>query len=271
MGRKILYATDLSEPSFRVLEGLSGLSDIGFQEIVFLCTMEKGEKSEKNKPKDATLELFEQWKERLNGYGLKATIRIDPGNLSNGVLNTMREDRISFAVVHFNKKKREMLFGSSIVKNLIKAADVPVLIVDKEETGLKFTSKGLFERVLFATDWSPASERTLQFMLGFKELISELDIVNIIYKKLTVRDLRQLMKKLKETRKRCLEQGIEAEYHLYAGKTVDEIILAAQDYNSTSIVMGTTPRQSFKGVFLGKPSRRIAEKAPIPALLVPFR
>ncbi|MGP8320521.1 MAG: universal stress protein [Methanosarcinaceae archaeon] len=257
MGRKILYATDISKPSFRVLEELSGLSNIGFEELIFLCTMEKEEKT-------ATLELFEQWKEKLNSYGLKATIRIDHGNLSNGILNTRHEDGISFAIAHFNKNK-----GGSIVKDLVKAANVPILIVDQDETALKVTSKGMFERVLFATDWSPESEKTLQFLFGFKELISEFDIVNVLHNKLTVRDLRQLMKKLRDLRKRCIEQGIDAEYHLYAGKTIDEIMLAAKDYNSTLIVMGTTPKQSFKDIFLGKPSCRIAKMAPVPTLLVP--
>ncbi|MCK5508762.1 MAG: universal stress protein [Desulfobacterales bacterium] len=258
MGRKILYATDISKPGFKVLEELSGLSNVGFEEIIFLSTMEKENKTE-------NLVLFEQWKEKLNSYGLKATIKIDPGSLSNGILNTMHEDRISFAIAHFNKTP----CGNSNVRDLVKAANVPILIVDKDETALKVTSKGMFERVLFATDWSPESEKTLQFLLGFRELISEFDIVNVLHEKLTVRDLRQLMNKLKETRKRCLELGIDAEYHVYAGKTIDEIMLAAQDYNSTLIVMGTTPKQSFKDIFLGKPSCRIAKMASVPTLLVP--
>ncbi|MBW2740071.1 MAG: universal stress protein, partial [Deltaproteobacteria bacterium] len=239
MGGKILYATDHRGPSSRVLEGLAGFSDIGFKEIIFLCVI-------KDSPENVTPELFDQWKEEINNYGLKATVKIDSGNLSGSVLKTIHENQISFAVVHFDKKKRRILFGDSIVKKLIKEASVPVLIVDEDETGSKLTPKGAFERVLFATDWSQASEKALQAILGFKQLISELDIVNVIHKKLTVRDLRRLMDKLRETRNKCLKEGIDAEYHVYAGKTVDEIILAAQDYNSTSIVMGTTSGQSFK-------------------------
>jgi nucleotide-binding universal stress UspA family protein len=263
MGGKILYATDLRRPSSKVLEGLSGFSDIGFKEIIFLCVI-------KDKPEDVTPEVFEQWKERLNGYGLKATIKIDSGDLSGCVLNTIHENQISFAVVHFDKKKRRILFGDSIVKKLIKEASVPVLIVDKDETGLRLISKGAFERVLFATDWSQASEKALQIILGFKHLINELDIVNVIHKKLTVRDLRQLMEKLRETRNKCLKEGIDTEYHVYAGKTVDEIILAAQDYNSTSIVMGTTSGQSFKDILTGKSSCNVVERTPVPALLIPY-
>jgi len=261
---KILYATNQRRPSSRVLEGLSGFRDIGFKEIIFLCVI-------KDRPEDVTPELFEQWKEKLNSYGLNATIKIDSGNLSGSVLKTIHENQISFAVVHFDKKKRRILFGDAIVKKLIKEASVPVLIVDEDETGLKLTSKGAFERVLFATDWSQASEKALQAILGFKQLISELDIVNVIHKKLTVRDLRQLMEKLRETRNKCLKEGIDAEYHVYAGKTVDEIILASQDYNSTSIVMGTTSGQSFKDIFTGKASCRVVERIPVPALLVPLR
>ncbi len=262
MGGKILYATDFKRPSSRVLEGLSGFSDIGFKEIIFLCVI-------KDRPEDVTPEVVEQWKEKLNSYGLKATIRIDSGDLSGCVSKTIHENQISFAVVHFDKKKRRILFGDPNVKKLIKEASVPVLLVDKDETGLKLTSKGAFERVLFATDWSQASEKALQTILGFKQLINELDIVNVIHKKLTVRDLRRLMEKLRETRNKCLKEGIDAEYHVYAGKTVDEIILAAQDYNSTSIVMGTTSEQSFKDIFIGKHSCRVVEGTPISALLVP--
>ncbi|MEA1900233.1 MAG: universal stress protein, partial [Thermodesulfobacteriota bacterium] len=259
---KILYATDHRRPSSRVLDGLSGFRDIGFKKIIFLCVI-------KDRPEDVTPELLEQWKEKLNSYGLEATIKIDSGNLSSSVLKTIHENQISFAVVHFNKKKRRILFGDSIVKKLIKEASVPVLIVDEDETGLKLTSKGAFERVLFATDWSQASEKAFQIILGFKQLIKELDIVNVIHKKLTVRELRQLMERLRETRNKCLKEGIDAEYHVYAGKTVDEIILAAQDYNSTSIVMGSTSGQRFKDIFIGKHSCRVVERTPVPALLVP--
>ena len=263
MVEKILYATDLRAPSSSVLEGLSGFRDIGFKEIIFLCVI-------KDRPEDVTPEVVEQWKERLNSYGLEAIIKIDSGDLSGCVLNTIHENQISFAVVHFDKKKRRILFGDPVVKKLVKDASVPVLIVDNDETGLKLTSKGAFERVLFATDWSQASEKAFQIILGFKQLIKELDIVNVIHKKLTVRDLRRLMEKLRETRNKCLKEGIDAEYHVYAGKTVDEIILAAQDYNSTSIVMGISPGQSFKDIFTGKHSCGVAERTPVPALLVPF-
>jgi nucleotide-binding universal stress UspA family protein len=159
--------------------------------------------------------------------------------------------------------------GESALRNRIKTTTVPVLVVDKEETGLNFASNGLFERILFATDWSPTSDKALEYILGFKELISDLDIVNVIDEKLTIRTLRQLKDKLAEARNRCQEQGIETEYHLYAGETADEIILAAEEYDSTAIVMGAAQRQKFKDIFLGTPSCRVAERATVATLIVP--
>lgn len=263
-GKRILYATNLSEPTFKVLEGLSGIGEIGLREIILLYALDKTRKAAKEKSKERTRELFQQWVKRLNDYGINAEVRIESGRLADAVINTMHGQGIPFIVLHVNKESE-----CSVVRNLIEATYVPVLVVDKDEKRLNFASKGIFERVLFATDWSPSAEKALRYILGFKELISELDIVNVIYEKLTVRALRQLKERLTETRNRCVEQGIEAEYHLYAGETAAEIMLAAQDYDATAIVMGTTPRQRFRDLFLGRPSCRVAERATVPTLIVP--
>ncbi|MDO9567100.1 MAG: universal stress protein [Candidatus Desulfaltia sp.] len=253
--KKIVYATNLSEPTFRVLDGLSGLKNLGLQEIVLLSN-------------NASLDLFEVWKKRLSGLGIHVSIKIDPCNLSTSVLNIIHENSISLVVLHFNKKENRRIFGGSILNDIIKSTNIPLLIVDKDEKGLNFSSKGMFERVLLVSDWPDASENALQYVIGLKELISELDIVTVIYEKLTVRDLRQLKEKMIETRKRCTDIGIEAEYHLYAGDIADEILLAAQDYDSTVIIMDATRVQKLKDIFRGKPSSRVAERSSIPALII---
>ncbi len=160
------------------------------------------------------------------------------------------------------------MFGGSFLKDIIKSTNIPLLVVDKDEKGLNFSSKGMFERVLLPADWSPAYEKALQYVLNFKELISELEIVNVIFEKLSVRDLQQLIKKMIDVRSMCLELGISTEYHMYAGKTDEEILRAAEEYESTVIVMGATRRQKFKDIFSGTPAYRVIEKALMPVLLV---
>ncbi|HUV51275.1 MAG TPA: universal stress protein [Anaerolineae bacterium] len=254
--KKIVYATNLSEPTFRVLDGLSGLKRLGLQEIVLLSN-------------NASPDLFEAWKKRLSDLGIHVSIKIDPCKLSASVLNIIQKNNISLIILHFNKKENRRIFGGSILNDIIKSTNIPLLIVDKDEKGLNFSSKGMFERVLLTADWSPEYEKALQQVLDFKELISELELVNVIFEKLSMRDVQQLMEDMINTREMCLKLGVSTEYHMYAGEISEEILRAAHEYESTVIVMGATRRQKFKDIFLGRPVCRVIEKAPIPVLLVP--
>lgn len=267
--KKVIYATNLRKPTFRVLDGLSGLKNLGLQEILLLCATGKEGRGDSNRLKDATLDLFEEWKKRLSDLGMNVSIRIDPCNLSASVLNTIQRNNISLVILHLNKKEGRSIFGGSALGNIVKAANIPVLVVDKDEKGLNFGSKGMFERVLLPADWSPEYKKALQHVIDFKELISELELVNVIFEKLSLRDVQQLMEEMINTRNMCLKLGISAEYHMYAGETTEEILRAADEYESTVIVMGTTRRRKFKDIFSGRPSYRVIEKAPIPVLLVP--
>ncbi len=254
--KKILYATNLSKPTFRVLDGLSGLKNLGLQEIILLLN-------------NATLDLFEAWKKKLSDLGINASIRTDPRNLSTSVLNAIQKINISLVILHLNKSEGRSIFGGSALGNIIKTTNIPVLVVDKDEKGLNFSSKGMFERVLLSADWSPEYEKALRYVLDLKELISELELVNVIFEKLSLRDVKQLMEDMINTRKMCQKLGISTEYHMYAGEVSEEILRAAHEYESTVIIIGGIRRQKFKDIFSGGPAYRAIEKSPIPVLLVP--
>jgi nucleotide-binding universal stress UspA family protein len=267
--KKIIYATNLRKPTFRVLDGLSGLKNLGLQEILLLCATGKGKGSESDRSNDATLDLFEEWKKRLSDLGINVSIRSNPCTLSESVVDTIQRNNMSLVILHFNKKEGRSFFGGSALGDVIKAANIPVLVVDKDEKGLNFGSKGMFERVLLPADWSPEYKKALQDVIDFKELISELELVNVIVEKLSLRDVQQLMEEMINTRKMCVKLGISAEYHMYAGVISEEILRAADEYESTVIVMGATRKWKFKDIFSGRPSYRVLKKAPIPVLLVP--
>ncbi|MBW2568216.1 MAG: universal stress protein [Deltaproteobacteria bacterium] len=267
--KKIVYATNLSKPTFRVLDGLSGLKSLGLQEIVLLCAIGKEGGSEWNRSKNAAFDLFETWKKRLDNLEINVSIRIEPENLSASVLKTIQGNKISLVVLHFNKKENRRILGGSTLNDIIKSTNVPLLVVDKNEKGLNFSSKGIFEHVLFATDWSPKYEKMLRHILNFKELISELELVNVIFEKLSLRNVQQLMEHMINNRKMCLKLGVSTEYHMYAGEISEEILRAAHEYESTVIVMGPTRKRKFNDIFSGRPAYKVIEKTLIPVLLVP--
>ncbi len=250
--RKLLYATDLKEPTFDIMGGLLNIRKLGLEEVVLLHSMSAH---------------LEDWKQRLSNYGIRSKALVEEGPSVPAILGVAQKEAVSFIVAHLDRGVRRPLRGS-ITRTLIKGASVPVLIIHKNEEILKGTNKGVFEHVMFATDWSPVSEKALEYLLNFKDLIKELDIVNVICHKLTVRDLRELKDRLADTRNLCLNQGIDAEFHIYAGKTWEEIVKAAKDYGATTIVMGTTRKPTFKELLSGSPSYRVAEEAAMPTLVV---
>ena len=85
-----------------------------------------------------------------------------------------------------------------------------------------------------------------------------------------MRDLRNLNKRLEETRQRLLDEGIDAEAHIYAGKPAEEIMLAARDYGATSIAMGTTRRWPLMDIFSRSCSYKVAEGSAVPTLVIPY-
>jgi nucleotide-binding universal stress UspA family protein len=95
-----------------------------------------------------------------------------------------------------------------------------------------------------------------------------LEIVNVINKKLSVRDIRNLKMKLVETRKKFLDEDIDAEAHVYAGKPAEEIMLAAEDYEATCIIMGTSNKSSFEGLFSKSCSYGVAKEAAVPVMFI---
>ena len=251
--RKLLYATDIEEPSFTELERLMVFRNLGLEEVV--CLLPKG---------------VEDWEGRLADYSLKSRTLPSKGPLLPGILDIVRQEGISIIAVCLKRVAKRVLAGS-LVKNLVRSSPVPVIFLN-EDTQIAAGSmeKGVFHHVLFASDWSPASQKALEYFLNFKMAVEILEIVNVINKKLSIRDMRNLKEKLVETRKIFLDEVIDAEAHVYAGKPFEEILLAARDYDATFIVMGTSCKSSLKRIFSRSCSYRVAEEAIVPTLVVPI-
>ncbi|NVM21646.1 MAG: universal stress protein, partial [Desulfobacterales bacterium] len=146
---------------------------------------------------------------------------------------------------------------------------VPVIILPQDVNASGSGQQAVFRHVIFATDWAPSSEKAMGCLLNFAEIVKELEVVHVIDKKPSVRDMRNLKKKLTESRKIFLDHGIDAEGHIYAGKPSDEIVLAARNYDATCIVMGTTGKSALKNFFSHGCSYRVAEGSGVPTLVVP--
>ena len=248
---KLLYATNIRHASFSEVERLLVLRSLGLEEVIFLRATK-----------------VEGWERRLADYGLKSkTLRVE-GPLAPRILNVAHQEAVSLIAANLNRDTRRLLRGS-LTTELLRASPLPVLILPERTEASVSMQKGMFAHVIFATDWSAASERALDYLLNFKEIIKELEIVHVIHKKPSVRDMRNLQEKLSQVRKIFLDHGIDAEAHVYAGKPSEEIMLAAKDYDTTCIVMGTTGMWTLKDMLLHSCSYRVAEASKVPTLVIP--
>jgi len=248
---KLLYATNIRHASFSEVERLLVLRSLGLEEVIFLRATK-----------------VEGWERRLADYGLKSkTLRVE-GPLAPRILNVAHQEAVSLIAANLNRDTRRLLRGS-LTTELLRASPLPVLILPERTEASVSMQKGMFAHVIFATDWSAASERALDYLLNFKEIIKELEIVHVIHKKPSVRDMRNLQEKLSQARKIFLDHGIDAEAHVYAGKPSEEIMLAAKDYDTTCIVMGTTGMWTLKDMLLHSCSYRVAEASKVPTLVIP--
>jgi len=146
-----------------------------------------------------------------------------------------------------------------------------------ENEQLTRTNEHIFERPMLATDWSQPSENAMQGMSALKGLAETILVVHVIGAKLSKgmdRDSRSRIEKESKSRLkaycRAIEQfGMKAEYHLSAGKTVQELVRLSRDHKASMIVMGRTGKDWFQEYWLGGVSHQIAELSELPVLLIP--
>jgi nucleotide-binding universal stress UspA family protein len=251
--RKILFATDLEDQAFslNLLRQILPLQELGLEQIFFL----------QKTP-------FDKWIEELSATRIEARIIVDEDLSLSRILKAAEEEDVSLIVTNLSKNKTKTSRGLNIRK-FIRQSTCPILFANNIDPMTEIDKKELFSHIIFATDWSLKSEKALSYLLGLKRILGELEIVNVIDRKLTVRDMRQLKEKLVHTRKKFLNEKIDAESHIYAGKTLEEILTAAKDYRATMVVIGgESEKRSLKGLFKKGSSYKIADEATLPVLVI---
>jgi nucleotide-binding universal stress UspA family protein len=250
--RKLLYVSGTDEPDIVHIRSLMALRQIGLEEILFLHP---------NK--------METWETIGCDYGIRSEALIYEEPALPKILDVVHEKKASLVAVSQTGKAKKFVNGG-LTRDLLKKSPVPLIVFSKTGQGSGRDHESLFHHVIFATDWSRASKVALEyFLLNFKGIIGMLEIVNVINLRLSVRDIRNLKRKLEGTRKVFLDMGIDAESHIYAGNPPEEIILAAKDYNATSIVMGTAFRPFIRSIFSKSCACVMAREAEVPALIIP--
>lgn len=285
--KKLLFATRLEELWFDALQSLMDLRKADLNHVVFLNVIERDkvamhrgtgyQKGEEIKLREMANVRFIDWAETLFEQGMEVGAYIVVGNLVQQIITSVKKEEVDLIVMgHQKKTKIERLISGSHISELLRRTSTPILIYKYPlDAGDKIRAP--FENPVLAIDWSPASQRAVEYLLELKSVIKTLRIIHVVGdKQLDGLSSMEVQKFRKENRKKLDKvcetfeaQGIEAEPHFYIGDAAEEIEKAGRELKASMIVMGATGKGAIRERWLGSVPVALAEKSAFPTLIVP--
>ncbi|MDL1973725.1 MAG: universal stress protein [Deltaproteobacteria bacterium] len=292
--KKILFPTKFRELAFNSLESLLELKKVGLEEIILVYIIPREEvgfvpyggymKDEEERLREQAQIRFSDWQDAISAKGVESKVVIEVGKPIANILRISKRENVDLIVA--GRKKRttlEKVYIGSATLELIRRSTVPVLVskymVQFEWQGEMITKVNdhIFKSPLLATDWSDPSEKGLKMLSSLKGLADRVLVGHVIGVKIskgrTKEELDRIEKESKERLddycKRLSNERMNAEPHLFSGRSAPEIMRMAREHKASMIVMGTTGKDRLKAFWLGSVSHRVAETSELPVLLVP--
>jgi nucleotide-binding universal stress UspA family protein len=291
---KILFPTKFRELDFNLLESLLELRKDGLKEIVLTFVIPREDvafvpfggylKDEEERLREQARIRFEDWQASVSKKGIKTKIRIEVGSPIPEIMSIAEEEKVDLIVAGRGKRTdiEEVYLGSHTL-GLIRRATIPILVskymvrFEREGEVVTQVNDRIFTNPLLATDWSKPSEKAMEVLMALKGVVDKAMVTHIIEVKIAKGHDKSGLDRLEKESKRRLKDycdrlrkaGINAESHLFSGKSAPEIVRVAREHKASMIIMGTTGKERFKEFWLGSVSHQVAEESELPVLLAP--
>ena len=285
--KKLLFATQFEVLWFDALQSLLDLKAADLNHVVFLNVIEREkvalrrgagyQKQEELKLREKANIRFIDWAETLFEQGMEVGVYIVVGDLVPQVISSAEKEAVDLIVIGRQRQSKieKLLTGSDVAK-IIRRTSMPVLIYKYLAPDGQPVEKP-FARPLLATNWSPASQRAVEYLRPLKPVIEEVNVIHVADEKSLKSDSAMGIQKTRKESRRKLEKicdtleadGIKARAHVYIGDTFDEIEKAARECQATMIVAGTPSASHWRERLTGSIPQALADKSAFPALLIP--
>ncbi|HUU42007.1 MAG TPA: universal stress protein [Desulfatiglandales bacterium] len=278
--KKMLFVTDFEGLWFDALKSLMELRKVGLDHVVLMNVIERKigyyTKEEKERLMAMAEVRFVDWAQSLYEEGMECGSYIVVGDTVNKIMEAVEEEGVDLVVISRHKRtKMEKFYVDSKTIEFIRKTTSPTLVYKyRRDSGV--INQKLFARPLLAMDWSSQANRALDFLVGLKDIMEKVQVVEVVTEKdiegLGKRGLlkieREHRRKLDELCSALKAEGVDADAHLYIGD-VSQLQNAAREYDSTLIVAGTSGKSAWQSRWLGSVSQELAELSELPTLLVP--
>jgi nucleotide-binding universal stress UspA family protein len=295
MFRRILFPTKFEEFSLKILKSTACLKSGGLEEVVLLHVIDIDKPYSRadwggivnlTSLHDNATEQLSSYAEYLESEGINVKSIVATGPLVSEVIRISQDEGVSLVVAGRQKRSRlGDLFIGSTTDEIVRKAAVPVLVTKyhtlKEIEGKVVESfcVNMFQKVLYAVDWSPSTERAEEYLPVLAKLgASEIVIVHIaddLVKRSGLRDhVDQEPIEVREERLGSLEQALQAKgfdakaYLLEEGSPHQAINRIATEEEVSLIIVGSQGKGFVEGILGGSLSQRVVERSEKPVLVV---
>jgi nucleotide-binding universal stress UspA family protein len=276
---RVLFATDLSAASEAAIKDqtcLECLGRIGVDEMHLLTVVPSnvhagmpGVDFEKRRRK--ALSNYEGVLLEA-GFDVEShVVRGTPHRRITGIAETIHADMI--LVGSRGKSPLENRLIGSTVRNLARTASVPLLVnrIERATDDPNPLRSHLFQRMLYATDFSENAERAFKEFAHLRHATQEATLVHVRKPKGQALDepSPEVQSKLDELAGSLEDWGIETEIDVRSGDPATQILEAEAEHEPTTILLGSRGKSRLRRLLLGSVSERIVAEAAGNVLLVP--
>jgi len=274
-GKSAVLATDLSTASESMIEsetGLNCLARIGVDRIHLVTVVPSNVHSGMPgmKFQERRKKALQRYRSRVEDAGFTVethVVRGTPHRRINGIADSVAADLI--LVGSRGKSPLENRVIGSTARNLARTAVVP-LLVDRIERGVDDPDtirRHLFERTLFATDFSENAERAFRAFEYLRHATAEVTLVHVESPKDDAGEDPE--SRLSELATRLDEWDIDTRTEIRRGDPADEILAAEEAHDPSTLLLGSRGQSRLRRLLLGSVSEEVVARATGNVFLVP--
>ncbi len=275
---KAVLATDLSAASEATIEnetGLACLGRIGIEEIHLVTVVPSnvhagmpGIDFEKRRRK--ALGRYEQV---IEGAGFDVETHVVRGTPHRRIRGIAETIGASLTVVGSRGKSplENRVIGST-ARNLSRTTVTPLLVnrIERETDEPSMVRKHLFQRMLYATDFSKNAEQAFETFSYLRHATQEVTLVHVkTPKDPGLPEGEDPEAQLAELAGQLQEWGLETRTEIRQGDPSDEILAAEAEYEPTTTLVGSRGHSRLRRLLLGSVSEDLVARANGNVMLVP--
>jgi nucleotide-binding universal stress UspA family protein len=282
--RKVLVPIELSELDARIMRFVAGMGEYGLGEVMVThVNRTTGLEAPVAAREERDMgRLTAELASILTDAGVNVTSVPATGAPVDEILRVAHEEDCTLIVTGTRGKSalNEFVAGS-VSESLGRRSTVPVLMLPYRMLGslagdeaAVAAGRMLLEKVVYPTDFSDVSERTLDLVKGLDaDRVGDVVVAHIVDPKDLRGEhqreaaLRSDMRILAAIADELADCGLEADTALEVGPVIAELLELAENVGATSFVMGSHGRGISEEIFVGSVSQNVIRSAGLPVFV----